>query len=91
MEKILMPPPIQVEIQDIEGNSVILTAKSISRKTLIGINKAVEEYKSEDMLNQQMVVIFGGKPEDYDNIDIRVIKNVLQRVTEEITGKANPT
>lgn len=86
-----MPPPIQVEIQDIEGNSVILTAKSISRKTLIGINQAVSDYKSEDMLNQQMVVIFGGKPDDYDNIDLRVIKNVLQRVTEEITGKANPT
>jgi hypothetical protein len=90
MEKILMPPPIEIEIQDIDGKSIVLVAKSISRKTMSEITKAAQG-DSSDALNNQMAVLFGGQMSDYDNVDIRVIKRVLERVTEEITGKANPT
>jgi hypothetical protein len=90
MEKILMPPPIETEIQDIDGKSIVLVAKSISRKTMSEITKAAQG-DSSDALNNQMAVLFGGQMSDYDNVDIRVIKKVLERVTEEITGKANPT
>jgi len=91
MEKILMPPPIEIEIQDIDGKSIVLVVKSVSRKTMSEIDAIAKGEKSSDMLNQQMVTLFGGQISDYDNVDIRVIKRVLERVTEEITGKANPT
>jgi hypothetical protein len=91
MEKILMPPPIEITIQDIDGNDMFLSARSISRKTMREITSIAKSDKSEDMLHEQMAVFFGGKAEDYDNVDFRVIKKVLEKVTEEIQGKSNPT
>jgi replicative DNA helicase len=97
MEKILMPAPIEFIVQDIDGKEIALSAKSISRKMMTRINDIAKKADAEDnkdtsgILHEQMAVFFGGVSEDYDNLDFRVIKEVLKRVTEEIKGKDDPT
>ena len=98
MDKILMPPPIEYCIQDIDGNEIMLSAKCLSRKMMKEIDAVAKRADDKDskegkdgLLHEQMAVFFGGVASDYDNIDLRVIKEVLEKISKEISGKSNPT
>ena len=89
MHEILNLPPIQVKVQDLEKNEIILTAKSLTAKDISELNKiTLKESDPGIILKKQMVVIFGGKDEDYDNFDIRTLKGTLEYFNKDVQ---NPT
>jgi len=89
MHEILNLPPIQVKVQDLEKNEIILTAKSLTAKDISELNKiTLKESDPGIILKKQMVVVFGGKDEDYDNFEIRTLKWTLEYFNKDVL---NPT
>lgn len=89
MQKILNLPPIEVEIEDLDGNIIKLTARKLPAEEANKINKIVDNQSPVgDKATEQMAVIFGGKKEDYANIDIRVLNGAINYFNTQFS---NPT
>lgn len=90
--RILQPKKIVAEIVDGAGNVVrTLVCDTITRQKLgeiIEAGKRAEDgkrVKYEDVLYEQLAIVFGGKKEDYFDIaDVRVVKQIIEFVTEQV-------
>lgn len=88
-KRIPNPEPIAVEITDMDGKSVKLTARRITRKVLqemIEVMAKNAKLPIEDQLVSDMAWIYGEM--DYDNFDIRVLRGAVTHFTDELR---NPT
>ena len=86
---------ITVELIDKNGNKTFKKAKFLSIKECKEISKkynSIENDKTGEksflVLQEQMAYIFGGDKEEYEKYTPKLIRDVLNYVTEEIV---NPT
>jgi len=92
MKRILNPPPIELEVQDLDGNTKIFKLSKITskmKKELLETDKLVGDPLA-DILQVQMRVFFGGKKEDYVNYDMRVLAAVIDHISEEMRNPIKP-
>ena len=90
MKTFLNPEKISIEIQDCNGDMHILIAKSITCEDIDAIQKLTEkgQNKAGDLIMNQLKYIFGEQENFYKLFDIRVLKQVLEYFTQQMT---NPT
>lgn len=95
MPDFLNPKPIEINIETLQGVKNTLVLKNVTDEMINEIDSVllnpangVKELTITERLREQMRIIFGGRAEDYANYDIRVLKDVLNFVNQQI---ANPT
>lgn len=79
-----VPNPIQFEIQDLNGEYKVITAKSLSINDMQELTKMDKDKDPFESMKKQMAFVFGGKPEDYKNYDTRIIKQVILDYSSEL-------
>lgn len=89
--RILQPKKIVAEIEMRDGSIRALECETVTRDKMQALTDTTDNkrIKMSEMLYEQLSVIFGGKREDYFWIeDIRVVKQIIEYVTEQVK---NPT
>jgi hypothetical protein len=91
MKKISKPEPIEFEIEDCNGNTKILSCKTVTNEMYEKISQCYKEDKNAFVVNrEQMAIIFGGVESDYLQFDQRQIKAVLNGFNEIMSGPIQP-
>ena len=75
---------LKVELE--EGVEKILTIKKLTMKIMREISKIAknEEYDNFDKLSKQMVLLFGGEEEDYDEFTIYQMHDLMNEAMEYV-------
>ncbi len=77
--------PIKAEVTNIKGEKRVLTCEKITSAMTADLQKAAETFKSSGIaLYAQMAIYFGGKKEDYFDLDARLVMQVVQWMTEQM-------
>lgn len=97
MKRYENPPAIEFEIMDIKGDVKKITARNMTSKDGLKMDALITEHErlveaslndktinSGSLANKQMAFIFGGKEEDYENYNVKIIASVLKDFTEEM-------
>lgn len=93
MKRFENPPPIEIEIMDLDGNVKRLKARNMSSKDAEGMAVIMETFAKDNktsVANRQMAFIFGGEEKDYENYDMRIITAALNYFTEEMNSPLKP-
>ena len=87
--------PIEVKLKDKDGNEIVKKAKFLTVKECKEISKIYNNLEDDktgekafQVLQDQMSYIFGGKTEEYEIYSPKLIKDVLNYITQQII---NPT
>lgn len=88
MKRFENPPAIEIELMDLDGKVQRLKAKSMTSKDIDSMTALINEFEKGGQIgsvaNKQMAFIFGGKEEDYQKYDVRVIKAALEYFKQEM-------
>ena len=84
------PKPIGVSVQKLDGNVVELECPKITTDMVKSTQDAAKHADKDagGALCEQMAIFFGGKKDDYKVFDARVIKRVIEWMSEQFK---NPT
>lgn len=78
----LQPEEIEYDVEFLDGEKKTLTLKSITGKQIADLSKI--DVTKENAVLEQMAIFFGGNSEDYSDLDVRIIKSILEDVTEAV-------
>jgi len=87
-KKIVNPPPITVEVEDLKGQAHILTARTVTPDNTGEFIQIVEKTPTGESIMAQAIWIFGEDKEFFKNFDLRVIKAAITSFSEQMQ---NPT
>lgn len=87
-KKIVNPPPIIVEVEDLNGQAHVLKAKTVTTENTDEFIQLVAKTPIGESIVAQAMWIFGGDKEFYRNFDLRVIKAAITSFSEQMQ---NPT
>lgn len=81
---------IEVEVQNLKGEYKVLTAKTLTANDMqkivdVSIDDSIKAF---DKMKIQMSMFFGGKEEDYNNYDVRILRAVINDLQVDLQ---NPT
>jgi hypothetical protein len=82
---------IKIELEDRNGNVAQYELRHIGPKAMKGLQKRAKEVKEDgemaiDVGLEQMVMFFGGKPDDYEKYSVTTIMAVIKYIWDEING-----
>lgn len=85
--KFMRPKKLELEVETIDGSMRRLECEKITRD----MGKKVVEIGSSNKnsalgLYEQMAVYFGGKADDYSDVDVRVVTKVIAWMGEMLKG-----
>lgn len=80
--------PIEIELEDSEGNKAVIKSKKTTLKMIKEIEKLEAENKTVDVATKLLSMVFGGKPEDYERYSIPLLLDVINYWRDQIQ---NPT
>ena len=88
--RFLNPRKIEVEVQKLDGSTAHLVCEAITSEMTDAVGRAAAQAERDPgkALCTQMSTFFGGKREDYEWYDTRVLMQVIRWMTEQIR---NPT
>ena len=95
MKEFLNPEPIEMEVQDKDGNKHIFTLRAMTPSDMDSLNEVgeslrnVENKKPGTTLRKQLVLMFGKEEDFYNNFNIKVLNNVMDYVTEQLKASKN--
>ncbi len=86
------PKRIVVKVDMPDGTTKEFSCERVTREIMSSVATALKKYeerkfsdKTGDLLYEQMAIIFGGKKEDYFDIDdIRTVKQIMDFVTDQV-------
>ena len=78
--------PIQVELEDLNGKKKIFNVKKMNAVDMQKMHELEmkKDDKIFDRMREELAMFLGGKPEDYINYDIRMIKQVILDISQEL-------
>jgi len=88
VKRIVNLPPIEIEVQRVDGQFVTLKARNMKIDEYIKIDEFDLGEDKKMILPNKLAYIFGGKPEDYFVFDARTAISIFNTFLTEIR---NPT
>jgi hypothetical protein len=88
--KIMNPPPITCEVQTMDGRMKTLTAQTMTRDiqkawgAIASGTHPINKLPMQDQSYATAAFIYGGKTEDYFDLDIRVVNAAVKHFTNEL-------
>lgn len=84
---IVNPPQISCTIEDLDGQKIRLVGRRITKKNINEYFEMVEKSEKlpiEEKMVNQMSWVYGNKPEDYENFDIRVLRAAIFHFSDSL-------
>jgi hypothetical protein len=79
---------VSIEVEKADGEMVSLTCDKITKEMMVAVEETQRDAPSISFY-KQMAIFFGGKPEDYEWIDVRTVAQVIHLMADQI--KSVPT
>lgn len=78
--------PIQVELEDLDGNKKVFTVKQLSAVDMQKIHELEikKDDKIFDRMREEVAMFFGGDPKDFVRYDVRMLKQVILDISTEL-------
>jgi hypothetical protein len=89
-KKFFTPKDQSIEVQKLDGTWTGLTLGAITEEKMTAYNeiaKIINADNSIECLRKEAALFYGGNEEDYKDYDIRVLKGIIDFVTDEIRNQ----
>jgi hypothetical protein len=83
-KKILNPPPIEIDVVDIDGNEHLWKARTVTSANMQEMFEAIAKADTSKQTLAQCMWLFGGEEKDYENFDIRTLRAACKYFNEEL-------
>lgn len=83
--RIMNPEPIQVEVQDLKGQVINLTVKTVTTKLMQDLTDTGSALHKDPVgtLMKQLSLLFGDEV-DYSNFDMRVLRDAMSYCMSQV-------
>jgi hypothetical protein len=77
-------PAIEVEVESVNGEVRVLKCAAITKQMMSDIDVLTSETDTTNGMYGQMAIFFGGKTEDYADLDARVVSQAILYMAEQL-------